>query len=109
MTYEELVNIFEEEKSKYSPPTQITISDNKMSITPNPNNGSFQITITRNDKPISIKEVKVFDMMGKIIWETGPSNNNNFTIDITSYAEGIYYVKCVNEFDEVEMKKLIKQ
>ncbi|OFY92349.1 MAG: hypothetical protein A3K10_17490 [Bacteroidetes bacterium RIFCSPLOWO2_12_FULL_31_6] len=75
---------------------------------PNPNNGSFQISVTRNDKPISIKEIKVYDIMGKIIWEIDASTNNIFTIDITSYSSGIYYVRCINEFDETEMKKLIK-
>ena len=46
--------------------------------------------------------------MGKIIWEIDASTNNIFTIDITSYSSGIYYVRCINEFDETEMKKLIK-
>lgn len=81
----------------------------ELNIIPNPNNGSFQINITRNDSPIGVKEIKVYDIMGKVIWENGASANTAFTIDITSYAGGIYYVKCINEFDEMEMKKLIKQ
>lgn len=47
--------------------------------------------------------------MGKIIWENGPSTNSVFNIDITGYTQGIYYVKSVNEFNEMGMKKLIKQ
>lgn len=107
-TEEEYLEALEKLKSTKA---YVVSSKNKqeLTITPNPNNGSFQISVSRNNKPISIKEIKVFDIMGKVIWETGTSSNNIFTIDITSYAEGIYYVRCVNEFDEMEMKKLIKQ
>lgn len=101
----------EENNPQYTSQPEKTkaIINSNIGITPNPNNGSFQITVSRNEKPVPIKEIKVYDIMGKVIWENGATTNNIFTIDITSYASGIYYVKCINEFDEMEMKKLIKQ
>ncbi len=86
-----------------------TTRNSNISIIPNPNNGTFLISVTRNNNPVSIKEIKVYDIMGKVIWETGASSSNMFAVDITPYASGIYYAKCINEFDEMEMKKLIKQ
>ncbi len=80
-----------------------------INIYPNPNNGSFQITVTKNDQAIGVKEIRVFDMMGKVIWSTGTSSNNSFNFDISSYSQGIYYVRSINELGEIEMKKLIKE
>ena len=82
--------------------------NNEISITPNPNNGSFQISLTHDNKFVAIKKLKVYDIMGKIIWKTDVLSNS-INVDITSYAAGIYYVKCTNELGEMEMKKLIKQ
>ena len=82
---------------------------NGVKIWPNPNNGSFQISITKNNKAIGVKEIKVMDMLGKEIWQMGASSNNVFNIDILAYAQGVYYVRVVNEQGEIEMKKLIKE
>ncbi len=84
------------------------INGSSFLITPNPNNGSFQITTTRNDKAIAIKEIKVFDIMGQVIWVNDASPNNTININISEHASGIYYVRVVNESGEIEMKKLIK-
>ena len=82
---------------------------NNISIFPNPNNGTFKITVTENNKPIAIKELKVYDLMGKVIWQTGASSYNEFDVDITNYAQGIYYVRSVNDASEIEVQKLIKK
>ncbi len=83
-------------------------TNNNINIAPNPNNGTFQLSITKNNKVIGVKEIKVFNLLGVVIWETGSSSNNVFTIDITGYPQGIYYVHTVNEQNEIEMKKFIK-
>ncbi|OFY85694.1 MAG: hypothetical protein A3F72_12145 [Bacteroidetes bacterium RIFCSPLOWO2_12_FULL_35_15] len=93
--------------------TQGTVSKTQtvsgISIIPNPNNGTFQIVVTHNNQPIGIKDLKVFDMMGKAIWSSDASSNTVFSIDISAYSAGIYYVRSINELEEMEIKKLIKQ
>lgn len=84
------------------------ISNKNLTISPNPNNGTFKIIITKNSSPIGIKDLKVYDIMGKVIWQTGTSNNNTFDVDISNYAQGIYYVRSINEDGEIEVQKLIK-
>lgn len=79
-----------------------------MTIVPNPNNGVFRITATRNNKTILIREIKVFDMMGKAVWFAGAASSNKVDIDISKYSNGIYYVRIINELGEIEMKKVIK-
>jgi hypothetical protein len=105
-TYYDMLNRIGKLGSTSTPST--TVEDNAIQITPNPNNGSFQLNITKNEKPVGVKEVKVCDPMGKVIWEKGASTNAVFNIDISNSSSGIYYVKCVNEFGDVEVKKLIK-
>ncbi len=82
---------------------------NTLKIQPNPNNGTFQLTLTKNQKPIGVKKIEVIDMMGRIVWQTGASASNTFTIDILNCSQGIYYVRTINEDGETEMKKLIKE
>lgn len=84
-------------------------SRGSIQISPNPNNGTFNINITKNKKAIGIKELKVIDMMGKVIWQTGASSNTVFDVDISNYAQGIYYVRILNEDGEIEVQKLVKQ
>ncbi len=80
-----------------------------LDVFPNPNNGFFNVSVTRNEKPIGIKEMQVVDFFGNIIWQTGPSPNNTFIVDISNYTAGMYYVRSVNELGEIEIKKLVKQ
>lgn len=94
-------------KTQFASTQSLTVSG--ISIIPNPNNGTFHIAVTHNNQFIGVKELKVFDIMGKIIWSTGASANTVFSIDISAYSAGIYYVRCVNELGEIETKKLIKQ
>lgn len=80
-----------------------------ISIIPNPNNGAFQIAVTHNNQPIGVKALKVYDIMGKVIWSIEASTNTVYNIDISKYSSGIYYVRCINELGETETKKLIKE
>ncbi len=78
-------------------------------ISPNPNNGTFQITLIHSNQPIGAKEIEIMDMMGNIVWSTGVSGSSSFTVDISSYSPGIYYARCINSLNEIEIKKLIKK
>lgn len=82
---------------------------NSINIIPNPSNGKFKISITKNEKAIGIKELKVYDLMGKVIWQTASSTNSVFEADIADVASGIYYVRSVNEDGDIDVQKLIKQ
>lgn len=81
----------------------------KTTIYPNPTNGMFQITVTKNNQAIGVKDVKIYDMIGKVIWENNTPFGNLFNVDISGYAPGIYYVRAINEAGDIDLKKLIKQ
>ena len=77
--------------------------DNKVNIIPNPNNGSFCVSLTNNDE---ITGIKVFDTMGKIIY----SNNrfNGGEVVLPDVKHGVYYV-IVTLKDKTITEKIIIQ
>ncbi|MCE9540083.1 MAG: T9SS type A sorting domain-containing protein [Bacteroidetes bacterium] len=85
------------------------LTNNNIGIIPNPNNGTFQISVTKNNQAIGVKDVKVYDMIGKVIWENNTPLGNLFNVDISGYVPGIYYVRAINEVGDINLKKLIKQ
>lgn len=95
-------NTNEEEQIK--PKTELGLN-----IYPNPNSGVFKVLVTKDGKNVKIKELKVYDIVGKVVWQTNNSSNSVFDIDISNYSKGIYYVRSINEFDEMEVKKLLNQ
>lgn len=80
-----------------------------LTIFPNPSDGILQVFVTKNNQPIGIKEIKVYDFVGKIVWSIGESANSVFKIDLSHYSKGVYFVRCTNEQGETEVQKLIKQ
>lgn len=75
-------------------------------VYPNPNSGQFTLELSEQDKATKVKEIKIYDLLGKIIWSIGASHNSKFNIDLSNQAKGIYYVKVENE-NGVVMKKII--
>ena len=56
-----------------------------------------------------MKAIQVYDMMGKVIWENKTPSSNTFDVDISSYSQGVYYVRAINELGDIEITKLLKQ
>lgn len=89
--------------------TSSALQTNNLTIFPNPSDGVFQILVTKNNQPIGVKEIKVYDIVGKTICSINSSSNNAFKIDISFYPQGIYYVYSINELGEIDVLKYIKQ
>ena len=79
-------------------------ANNMISISPNPNNGSFYVALSNNEDEIT--GIKVFDTMGKIIY----SNNrfNGGEIVLPNAKQGLYYV-VVTLKDKTITEKIIIQ
>ena len=64
---------------------------------PNPASNSF--TVEGN-----IKEIKVFDMLGQRVYQ-GSDN----VVDVTSWPEGVYFVRILGENDAVLVVRFVKR
>ncbi len=71
-----------------------------ISIYPNPNNGRFTIKLNQNSK------VEIINALGKILFAEEFSGKQ--TIDLSQYAEGIYFVKVETEKESIVKKIIIR-
>lgn len=80
--------------------------DESLSIYPNPNAGQFTIEI--NDQLRSGNEIKVYDILGKLIFDEKVNDQKNY-IDLSDQPKGVYFVKIYNSDFQVSNKKIAIQ
>jgi hypothetical protein len=77
-------------------------------IYPNPTTG--QLTV--NSEQLTIKEIKIYNILGEELIATTP-NNNQSTIDITQYSKGLYFAEIKTDGSAgsptIVRKKIIKE
>ncbi len=90
--------------------TSIPLSDNNMvnaneiKVSPNPGNGMFNVASSAPGAVV----VTVYNSLGAEIISRTENNANNFSIDLTNEAAGIYFVVIQSE-DHTQQVKLIKE
>ncbi len=88
-------------------PTSIneTTNPNSISIYPNPNNGTFNISFPSQIKNASIE---VYNSLGALVSKKEIINQEN-TIELLNQANGLYFVKVMSEDKIVGTRKIIKE
>lgn len=79
-----------------------TMVDNLISIYPNPTNDMIHVK-----SQSAIQSLQLFDVQGRLL-QTRISENQNETIDLTSKASGVYFVKIATE-KGAKIEKVIKK
>jgi PKD repeat protein len=85
----------------------LTVADN-ISVFPNPSNGRYTVTIDGLTKDLTLK---IVDVQGRTLreWQhANPTANFTRTIDISAFANGIYFLQ-IQTADGVDVVKLIKE
>jgi hypothetical protein len=77
----------------------------KLTISPNPSNGIFEIT---KSNLITISKVNVFDINAKLIKEINFDTNQNLSIDLSPLSKGIYFLEISNTTDKIVKKIELK-
>ena len=84
------------------------LSDLNLVLSPNPNNGNFNISgISNTSSPINIE---VIDLHGRTILknENIIINNNNLNVNLPEKAKGIYVIKVKSGTSMFSKKILVK-
>jgi hypothetical protein len=76
---------------------------NELVVYPNPTNGLFHMSTNLSGKIL----VQLFDINGHIIFEKEIRENNEFQIDISHIAKGVYFLNVTNGIQQTR-DKLIK-
>ena len=84
---------------------QKSLTEASHTIYPNPANQSF--SINQSDE---ISMVEIYDYTGKLLRYISKENKSSFEdIDIKYYTSGIYIIRVIDNNNEVELFKLIKE
>ena len=79
------------------------ITNQQVSIFPNPNNGTFTISnLTKSSQSI----IEIYNAIGEKVYSSSIENQNT-TVDINKQAKGIYFYKIISENGMVRNGKLI--
>ena len=73
---------------------------------PNPSNGNFKIKF--NNKSRNITNIKVFDLLGKIVHTSVHSSGNEIDVELRNCPDGIYSVKLTCGLKTYNRKIIIK-
>ncbi|NNC83960.1 MAG: T9SS type A sorting domain-containing protein [Flavobacteriales bacterium] len=82
-------------KSVATPPVGLPENDLIRALYPNPNDGRF--TLEMDD--VSITEVNLLDIQGKVMWtsSTSISSQAPITIDVSSMNAGLYFLEVIHD------------
>lgn len=99
-------NDFQQNKTKSQNNEELTkIKSSNYLVKPNPSDGFFQIST-----PTKFKNalVKVYDQLGKTVFEKQFKDGTSFNIDLSEFSDGIYFLNIITK-DHKEKIKLIKK
>ncbi|MEZ5083058.1 MAG: S8 family serine peptidase [Bacteroidales bacterium] len=80
------------------------LSNRSYSVLPNPNNGNFTISFKDNSKTVS--SVKLMDITGKVVFETGENISEQVNVRLDNISEGMYFL-LVETGDSRSVEKII--
>ena len=83
------------------------LSESGLKITPNPNNGSFNLEIS--DFPTAGSQIVIMNLMGEKVFETILSGKKHEAIRATDLKNGIYFIKIVNGGESITEKLIIQR
>ena len=77
-------------------------NDASISVYPNPTNGI--VTVNCNN---SIKSIELYDVQGRLL-QTNLVNENETTIDVSTKAKGVYFLKILSD-KGIGVQKIVRE
>ncbi len=78
-----------------------------INVVPNPFTDKIQILISE-EQIRKNAEITIYDSHGKVVKRINKINNNQ-SVDLSSLANGLYYIEVVNQSSIIDSIKIIKQ
>jgi len=83
------------------------ITENFVSIFPNPTNSTVTIQLHSNDKDASLNQINIYDIFSRMILLQETSGNSH-VLDISTYPPGIYFLEAKDENKSYYQKIIIQ-
>ncbi len=71
---------------------------------PNPSNDFLNITSTNPTKQIN--DLKIYDQLGSLVYADAEIKSENISVDVSKFAEGIYFISLIFSDGELENRKI---
>ena len=81
-------------------------------VYPNPTNGVVNVQCTMNNEQWTDGEIHVLDMYGRLLNVVGVNSDSPLRtaqIDLSRYANGVYFIKMVADDKTIAVQKVVKQ
>jgi hypothetical protein len=88
----------------YTGPHTMPGAPTEFNVLPNPSTGIFALNFTGT----AAKNIVVYDVVGKIIFEKNSLTDATLTLDLSNEPAGVYFVKVITN-GEIISKKIIKE
>lgn len=99
------VNVYKESWKKTALGDDIiSYNDKIFEISPNPNNGIFNIGVNN----VSDYDIDIFNTLGKKVYSKSRISENNFQVDISEFSKGVYYIQLVDKENSYSQKIICK-
>lgn len=81
------------------------LTENDLTVYPNPNNGEFSLTLPNS---VEVSQIAILDIHGKVVDNVNISRQAKsvYNIDLSDHAKGVYMLR-VNDINTVITKKVI--
>ena len=77
-------------------------------VYPNPTSDIINVQCIMNNVQLNGAEIQIVDMYGKLL-QIKPFDDKTSHVDLTGYANGIYFVKLIAEDKTIAVRKVVKQ
>ncbi|MDN3666958.1 DNRLRE domain-containing protein [Algibacter miyuki] len=81
------------------------VIESKFTVYPNPTQNSFVIQTSNSE----ISNVNIFSINGSVLYSNNNVNSNRFTVDISAFETGVYFVQVKNTHGDLSVEKVIKK
>ena len=86
---------------------ETNISENFLSVFPNPANSTVTVQLNSNGKNSELKNINIYDIFGRVI-STFSANSPSYILDVLSYPQGVYFIKAEAELKSYYNKLIIQ-
>jgi N-acetylneuraminic acid mutarotase len=77
---------------------------NAVSVFPNPASDILKIALTNSNEKIN--ELKIYDQLGLLVYDQEEISPNDISVNVSEFAEGIYFVSLTFSDGEIENRKI---
>ena len=95
------------EKKEINISFETNVSENFLSVFPNPANSTVTVQLNSNDKDAFLNHISIYDIFGRVILSQ-PVGGVSHVLNVLSYPKGVYFIMATDANKSYYQKLIIK-